>query len=213
MISILDFNNMFNRTDTKNQNTSLHIVKTNKPGFNKMEFYNKLGFDEYNSDYPDIIYYSPNETMYLSVTCGDNCSETCNSDLQIFYETCNFDIVVGSNMSIRNAKNHIRYENGEIYINNDNLDSYGDNIMNHTKLALKKCIMDIINEKNKPDEISELRAMIAEQAKQFQMFKSKLMDVFMSDSVELESLRKENEELKRYKKIIDSIDALRVNSS
>jgi hypothetical protein len=196
MISILDFSNMLDRTDIRCQDMSMHIVRTNKPGFNKMEFYNKLGFNEYSANYPDIIYYSPNESVCGANTGGGNDHIRCRSELQIFYETGNFDIVIGGNNFIRNAK---------IYINDNNLGSHGNDVKNHVKLALKKCIMDIMDEKNKPDEISELRAIIAEQAKQFQMFKSKLMDVFISDSIELETLKKENEELKRYKKIMDDI--------
>jgi len=142
MIAILDTTDcILGERHKQCHKRSLHIIKTTDAEVNKMDFYNKLGVNSYNDNYPDIVYYSPNHSVRA---CGGGYNIIgCRSDLQIFYETAHFDIVIGE-CDVRYAKNRIHFKYDNVFINDKHITPI-NTIDETVKHALSLCISDIID--------------------------------------------------------------------
>ena len=199
-------------------------IRSHRRIISKMEFYDEIGFTECNDNNPDISYYIPFGSVYDGGSQRQQNHNLLNTYRQLFYECNNFDIVIGNGEDVKHIKNQIRIRTRIITPSNVKIDDVYlngkliplvDNDLNSTiKCALRQCITEIMA--NSPNELEsklrdECKKLIIEQNNQFG---SKIMQLFsLSDSTEIDLLRRENEELKEYKKSMDQIIGLYLNQT
>lgn len=198
----------------------------------KMEFYNEIGFTECDETYPDISYYIPFNNVYDRACVNHNLLFTYR---QLFYECNNFDIVIGKGEDVKYIKNQIRIrtrvitpggsEIEDVYLNGKLIPLVNNDLTLTIKFALRKCIAQItvddmsgvsgLNYETSElkSEITELKSQLNECKKlimdQNNQLRSKIMQVFsLVDTTEIDALKKENEELKQYKKSMEQIIGL-----
>lgn len=177
MIRILDRAlNIDGRTNTRGAPSSVNITKfTDKKG----EFYKKIGFNVYSDDCPEITYYTPNRSLF---DCnGGHNESTCTSELQIFYETCEFDIAIDV-PDCRYAKYKI-ISTDSVTLNGNKIGMVDNDIRLTINYVVRQCITEIMN---KP-KTADIRSLIVEQHNMINEYKSKL-DEFLSVFNSLKSI-------------------------
>lgn len=215
MIRILDLtNSLFSPVYKNGSNVSIvgSVINADKH-MRKYDIYGRLGFNFISERYPDIL-----------VHMFDDLSSLNKRD---YIENNQIDIVIDIFNYTDDVLNKCKYCISVAKLFDGGFDNYTFRCRLNNKLSdlqlfplIEQCVREIINNSvNKSEvianptdmqaqisslksELDECKNLIAEQANQFKLFKSSLANVF---APEIDELKKENEELNKYKKSIEAI--------